>query len=110
MYFVQLGKYGINWQNEEIEEDSFELQDYIDVAFELELHDGRYHARVIDDNERVYCEIAEPYGGVRINILNPNLDAIRTGYSIDDDVFAKACRDWLENFETNKQKKTNYVV
>lgn len=105
MYFVQIGKYGINWEpvEEEEEEVSLVLQDYIDIATSLELHDGRYHARVIDDKGKVYVEIAEPYSGVRVNILKPNLDAIRADYSIDEEVFAEACQRWLEAYKNYKK-------
>lgn len=102
-YALEIGRGGQDWETVSTDLEPDDLEGFIAAAFETELYDGKYNARVINSDGDVMCEISKPYEGVRINIRaldDSQLEKIREDYGIPTLVFHAMARAWVREFET----------
>ena len=106
MFKIQAGRYGSNWQDEETyipsEDmwDALSLSYWIKLAERLETHE-RYNYRIVDETGKVYWHQCMPFEPIYINIadLDHNwLDDIRAGYGIDENLWARFCKIYLNDY------------
>ncbi len=68
------------------------------------LFDGKYTARLIDEQGAVLAQFVEPYEGVRLDVKNVSaapIELLRTDYGIEAPIFAEMLRSWLEKYDAN---------
>ena len=99
-YRLQEGRYAENWQDvDDYPRDASNLEAWIDIGENQETHEGRYHFRIVDENDAVVWTKTPPYGeGVHINLADAShgwLEEIRRDYLIPVELFKAACEAWL---------------
>lgn len=103
-YVLQIGRGGQDWELVKTDLDPEDREGFIAEAFQVELYDGKYNARVIDEQGLVLCEISKPYEGVRVDIRSlsgEQLEKIRLDYGIPTVVFHAMAKAWVDKFEQN---------
>jgi len=111
MYKIQAGRYGTDWQDEVVDLKDVVNPDTLDgwifYARDLETHE-RYNYRIVDETGKVYWHQCMPFEPMRVNIADEKadwLDDIRAGYGIDPDIWATACRVYLDNYYKEQNEK-----
>jgi hypothetical protein len=97
-YRLQLGKWGIDWIDEPVSEDDT-LEELVSRANQMDLYEGKYQVRILNNNGEVVCHFVMPQDPRRIDLLSAEpfawLEEIRLSYGIPGELFERACRNWL---------------
>lgn len=65
---------------------------------QYELCTEKIYARIVDDHDKQRALFIKPYEGVTIDVEQRGaiwLDAIREDYGLEEDLFLKACKEWI---------------